>query len=64
MTEYFQFAVLWVLFMVLIVAITLIVPKLAKKIDKCLDQKRANAPKEMPQTNITNEESENNDVDD
>lgn len=46
MIKFAEYVVTWIIFMALIAAITLIVPKLAKRIDKWLEQKKQNAVKE------------------
>ncbi len=47
MAEYIKFAAIWVVFMLILGGVTLIVPKLAAKIDKLRKQSKANKRENM-----------------
>ena len=59
MLTYIKYFVTWVFFMALIAAITLLVPRLAKKIDKWRAEKKANQkPRESMLSPISEEEKQ------
>lgn len=59
MLTYIKYFVTWVFFMALIAVITLLVPRLAKKIDKWRAEKKANQkPRESMLSPISEEEKQ------